>query len=30
MDILFLAVLIGFIAVSIGLTHYFEILRRPK
>jgi hypothetical protein len=30
MDILFLAVLIGFVAVSVGLTYFFETLRRPK
>ena len=30
MDILFIALIIGFVAVSIGLTYFFETLRRPQ
>ena len=30
MDILYIALMIGFVAVSIGLTYFFENLRRPK
>jgi hypothetical protein len=30
MDILYIALMIGFIALSIGLTYFFETLRRPK
>jgi hypothetical protein len=30
MDILYIALMIGFVALSIGLTYFFETLRRPK
>ena len=30
MDALYIALMIGFFAVSIGLTYFFEALRRPK
>jgi hypothetical protein len=30
MDILYLALLIGFFALSVGLVYFFETLRRPK
>jgi vacuolar-type H+-ATPase subunit I/STV1 len=30
MDILYLALLIGFVALSVGLVYFFENLRRPK
>jgi hypothetical protein len=30
MDYLYLGLMIGFVALSIGLTHFFETLRRPK
>ena len=30
MDILYIALMVGFVALSIGLTYYFETLRRPK
>ncbi len=30
MDFLYLGLIIGFVAVSCGLTFYFERLRRPQ
>ena len=30
MDILFIALMVGFVAVSMGLTYFLENLRRPK
>ena len=30
MDILYIALMVGFVALSIGLTYFFETLRRPK
>jgi len=30
MDVLYIALMIGFVALSIGLTYFFETLRRPK
>jgi hypothetical protein len=30
MDILYIALMIGFVALSAGLTYYLETLRRPK
>ena len=30
MDMLYIGLIIGFVAVSIGLTYFFETLRRPK
>lgn len=30
MDILYVALMVGFFAVSVGLVYFFEILRRPK
>ena len=30
MDILYIALMIGFAGISIGLTYFFETLRRPK
>lgn len=30
MDILYIVLIVGFVAMSIGLTYFFEILRRPK
>jgi hypothetical protein len=30
MDILYLALMIGFVALSVGLVYFFETLRRPK
>ena len=30
MDFLYVALMVGFVAVSIGLIYYFETLRRPK
>ena len=30
MDMLYLALLTGFFALSVGLVYFFETLRRPK
>ncbi len=30
MDFLYVALIIGFVALSIGLTYFCETLRRPK
>ena len=30
MDYLYLGLMIGFVALSVGLTYFFETLRRPK
>ncbi len=30
MDLLYIALMIGFVAVSVGLTYYLERLRRPQ
>ena len=30
MDILYIALMIGFVAISVVLTYFFETLRRPK
>jgi hypothetical protein len=30
MDILYIVLMIGFVALSIGLTYFFETLRRSK
>jgi hypothetical protein len=30
MDLLYIGLMIGFVAVSCGLTFYFERLRRPQ
>ena len=30
MDFVYAALMIGFVALSIGLTYFFESLRRPK
>lgn len=30
MDFLYVALMIGFVALSIGLTYFFENLRRPR
>ena len=30
MDYLYLGLMIGFVALSIGLIYFFETLRRPK
>ena len=30
MDILYIGLIVGFVAVSIGLVYYFERLRRPQ
>ena len=30
MDLLYVGLIVGFVAVSIGLAYYFERLRRPQ
>jgi hypothetical protein len=30
MDYLYLGLMIGFVALSVGLVYFFETLRRPK
>ncbi len=30
MDVLYVALMIGFVALSVGLVYFFETLRRPK
>jgi hypothetical protein len=30
MDFLYVALMMGFVALSVGLTYFFETLRRPK
>jgi len=30
MDIVFIALMVGFVAISIGLAYFCETLRRPK
>jgi hypothetical protein len=30
MDVLYIALMIGFFALSVGLTYFFDTLRRPK
>jgi len=30
MDLIYIGLIIGFVAVSVGLVYYFERLRRPQ